>query len=68
MRGFRTASGLTDEKDETKQINTLIYAIGDAADNILKSFKLSEDEAKKYAVVKARFDQHLVENDMWTML
>ena len=32
----------------------------DAADDILKSFKLSEDKAKKYTTVKARFDQHFV--------
>ena len=34
--------------------------MGDATDDILKSFKLSEDKAKKYTIVKARFDQHFV--------
>ena len=34
------------QKVETKQINTLIYMMGDAADDTLKSFKLSEDSEK----------------------
>ena len=38
---FRQASGLT-EKEETSQINTLIYAIGDEAGDILTSLKLTE--------------------------
>ena len=54
------ASGLDKEKDETKQINTLIYTMRDAADDILKSFKLSSDDAAKYGVVKDKFDQHFV--------
>ena len=35
---FRQASGLA--KEEESQINMLIYALGDQADDILNSFKL----------------------------
>ena len=34
---FRIASGLTEKSEET-QVNTLIYAMGDEADDILRSF------------------------------
>ena len=34
---FRVASGLAD-KGESAQVNTLIYAMGDKADDILRSF------------------------------
>ena len=54
---FRSATGLT-EKAEEVQVNMLIYSMGDEADDILKSFKLSEEDAKKYSVVKAKFDNH----------
>ena len=37
---FRQASGLAKEEEES-QINTLIYAMGDQADDILNSFKQS---------------------------
>ena len=56
---FRQASGLAKE-DETSQINTLIYAMGDQADDILISFKLTEAQLKKYDVVKKSFDDHFV--------
>ena len=41
-------------------MNTLLYSMGDEADDILRSFKLSSDELKKYDTVKAKFDQHFV--------
>ena len=42
------------------QVNTLLYAMGDDADNILRSFQLSTADQKKYSEVKGRFDQHFV--------
>ena len=54
---FRSASGLS-TKGEVVQVNTLLYSMGDEADDILRSFKLSSDELKKYDTVKAKFDQH----------
>ena len=59
FKRFRKASGLA-EKDEEAQVNTLVYSMGDEADDILHSFGLSTDDAKKYDVVKARFDGHFV--------
>ena len=56
---FRKASGL-EEKDEEVQVNTLIYAMGDDADDILRSFRLSAADSKKYDTVKAKFDAHFV--------
>ena len=56
---FRHASGLTD-KDETVQVHTLIYSMGDAADDILKSFHLTEEEMKTYDTVKDKFKNHFV--------
>ena len=38
---FRCASGLTDKADVV-QVHTLIYSMGDAADDILKSFQLTD--------------------------
>ena len=56
---FRQASGL-DTKGEESQINALIYKMGDHADDILCSFGLNEEDAKKYDVVKGKFDGHFV--------
>lgn len=57
---FRIASGLASRDDEV-QVNTLIYAMGDKADNILHSFTLSVEDRKNYATVKAKFDSHFVQ-------
>ena len=56
---FRQASGLAKEEEES-QINTLIYAMGDQADNIVNSFKLSITQLKQYHTVKKKFDEHFV--------
>ena len=42
---FRHASGLTKEEEES-QINTLIYAMGDQANDIFNSLKLSATQLK----------------------
>jgi len=57
---FRKASGL-DQKDDEAQVNTLIYSMGDEADDILRSFTaLSEEDKKKYEPVVAQFEAHFV--------
>ena len=56
---FRTAAELT-AKDEEAQVNMLIYTMGDKAEDILRSFKLSEADAKKYSVVKEKFEDHFI--------
>ena len=56
---FRKASGL-EEKAEEAQVNTLIYTMGDDADDIVRSFRLSEEDSTKYSVVRAKFDAHFV--------
>ena len=57
---FRTAAGL-DKKDDEVQVNTLIiYSMGDEADDILRSFKLKDEEVKEFSVVKAKFEAHFV--------
>ena len=56
---FRQASGLAKEEEES-QINTLIYAMGDQADDILTSFKLATSQQKQYHTVKTKFDEHFV--------
>jgi len=59
FKRFGHASGLT-EKDNETQVNTLVYAMGDEGDDILQSCHLVEADAKKYKMVKERFDGHFV--------
>ena len=54
------ASGHSTQDDEA-QVNTLIYPIGDEADNILCSLTLSTEDRKKYDVVKEKFNGHFVQ-------
>ena len=42
---FRDASDL-DEKSKQKHVSSLIYSMGEDADDILRSFWLTEDERK----------------------
>ena len=45
---FRKATGL-DEKKGENQVNTLIYSMGQQADDIFASFTLNEEESQDYA-------------------
>ena len=55
---YRIAAGL-DAKEEKVQINTLVYAMGGDANEIFKSFQLTEED-QGYETVKQRFQTHFV--------
>ena len=56
---FSDASGLS-KKDEAHQVNTLIYCMGDAADDILTSLSLTTEEQKVYKTVRDKLEAHFV--------
>lgn len=60
---FRSASGLNDKPEEV-QVNTLIYTMGDEADDILRSFTLTEEDARVYAKVKGSSNPILLKEGM----
>ena len=53
---FRSASGLAAE-DEPRQVNTLLYCMGEEAEDALTSTGISAEERQTYAGVVARFDE-----------
>ena len=58
---FRVASELTcNKKPEDTQISTLIYSMGDEADDILSSFTMSDDDKKNCDDVKAELEGHFI--------
>ena len=48
------------EKSEETQVSSLFYNMGDTADDIIRSFRFSEDDFKQYAIVKGKFDSYFV--------
>lgn len=56
---FRLASNLSTNSEEN-QVNTLIYCMGDEADDVLRGLKLSEDDLKVYKKVKDGFHNFFV--------
>ena len=52
---FRSASGL-ESKGEQRQVSTLLYCLGEEADDVLTSTNISEENRKKYGEVMAKFD------------
>ena len=41
-------------------MNTLVYAMGDEADDILTSLGLTDEQKKEYETVKDKFEAHFV--------
>lgn len=56
---FRKATGL-DGKDDESQVSTLVYTMGEEADDIFMSFELSDEEAKNYETVRNKFEEKFV--------
>ena len=52
---FRKASGLN-LNEEVVQVNTLLYSLADAADDVVCSFNLSEKDAKNYMIMVWKFE------------
>lgn len=56
---LRVAAGL-DQKGEAYQVNSLVYTMGDKADDILCTLGLSDEDKKIYKPVKEAFDKYLI--------
>ena len=54
------ASGLS-KKAETDQVNTLVYNMGDEADDILQSLSLNDEDSATINGVKAKFDSYFLQ-------
>ena len=52
---YHLASGLS-KKTEERQVNTLLYCLGEEAEDILTSTNISEEDRKNYASVLGKFD------------
>ncbi|CAB4011562.1 Transposon Ty3-I Gag-Pol poly [Paramuricea clavata] len=53
---YRIASGLNNKSD-AEQVSTLLYAMGECADDILKTLQIDEDKAS-YEEVKSALENH----------
>ena len=56
---FRTASDLTCKAGK-RQVAMLLYSIGEKSEDIFASFKLSEEDGKKYDVVIKQFEDQFI--------
>lgn len=61
---FRVAAGIG-ERSQEYQVNSLIYTMGDKADDILSTLALSEEDRKKYDRVKEAFERHFVSTTLF---
>ena len=52
---FRVASGLSQD-DASKQVNTLLYCLGEEAEDVLASTNPSREETQAYDAVMLKFD------------
>ena len=54
---YRQALGLVD-KEEQRQVSTLLYCLGPDAEEVLDTTRISEDNKKKYEKVIDEFDKY----------
>ena len=59
----RVVSVLSKE-DEIRQVSTLLYCLGEEADNILASTNITDDDRKKYSEVLTKFNGHFVRKNI----
>ena len=53
---YRAASGLSEESEE-RQISTLLYCMGEKAEDVLRSTAISDENLKKFGKVIDQFDE-----------
>ena len=58
---FYQASGI-DSKSKESQVNALVYSMGNKTGDILLSFRLSEEDQKKYETVTEQFTKYFVKH------
>ena len=56
FKQFREVSGLLVES-ETRQVSTLLYTMGENANNVLTSTQITNEEQNKYDTVLTKFDE-----------
>lgn len=56
---FRLASNLNSSSD-ANQVNTLVYCMGDEADDVLRGLNLTEEQRQQYPAVKNGFDSFFI--------
>ena len=54
---YKSASGL-DKEEEGRQVSTLLYCLGEEANDVLTSTSISEEDRKKYGKVMEKLDAH----------
>ena len=54
---FASVSGL-DKEDDARRISTLLYCLGEEADDVLSSTNISTEDVKKYNGVIGKFDEY----------
>ena len=54
---YLSVAGIT---SDDQKVNTLIYAMGPQAEDVMLMFGLAADAAKKYDVVRAKFESHFI--------
>ena len=45
-------------------MNTLIYTMGEKADDVFHSFDLTDEDKKKYEIVKNKFESHFIKRSI----
>ena len=53
---FRVASGL-DKENESRQVSTLLYCMGEDAESVLTSTGISDTDKEKYKPVVSKLDE-----------
>ena len=59
FKNYRIVSKL-DLEDEKRQVSSPLYAMAEKADDIIDSFRSSDEDQNSYATVRGRFEAYFV--------
>lgn len=57
---FRVSSGMQQSQSQDEQVNSLIYIMGEQAEDIFQSFTLNDEQKKSFDFVMNAFESHFV--------
>ena len=64
FKRHRIASSLDLKDEERQEVSSLVYSMGEEAEDILESFRLFNDEHKSYETIRDEFESFFVKRNV----
>ena len=67
-KGLKDSASALISRDKEAQVSTFLYVMGEKSEDIMTTFNLTEEDAKKYDRITEKFKNHFIcGRDLWAI-